>query len=122
MKLNMAFAAGGQHVRLAGQPIALAKWIVGVSGQWLRSRPANQPDDPHLGVFFREFGEPHDLRGGRVPDASAASEQNRHFQSATAHVLHFRYLVNDFAKGIVDEVDEHEVDDRPCTRHRRAAA
>ena len=62
------------------------------------------------------------MRGSRVTDASTTSQQNRHFQSAAAHVLHLGDLVHDLTKRIVDEVDEHEVDDWPRSGHRCSAS
>src|SRR5436305_12630806 len=57
------------------------------------------------------------MRRGRVADADAAAQQDRHLEPAAAHVLHLRYLVDDFADRVQDEVDEHEVDDGPRPRH-----
>ena len=58
---------------------------------------------------------------GRVSDADASSQQNGHLQTAAAHVLHLCDLIDDFTERIVDEVDEHEVDDRPGSGHGSAA-
>jgi hypothetical protein len=57
-----------------------------------------------------------------VPDADATAQQDGHAQPAAAHVLHLGDLVDDLAERVVEEVDEHEVDDRARARHRRTAA
>ena len=62
------------------------------------------------------------MGGGRVSDSDASSQQDRHLQAAAAHVLHFCDLIDDFAESVIDEVNEHEVDDGPGSRHRSAAA
>ena len=62
------------------------------------------------------------VRGGRVTDADTAPKQDRHLQSATAHVLHLGNLVHQFADGVQDEVAEHEVDHRSAAGHGGAAS
>src|SRR5437868_4761148 len=61
------------------------------------------------------------MRRCAVADADATPQENRHAQTSAAHVLHLRNLVDQFTERIVDEVDEHEVDHRARTSHRRAA-
>ncbi len=62
------------------------------------------------------------MRRRRMADADAAAQQDGHPQPAAAHVLHLGDLVDDLAERIVDEIDEHEIDDGPRAGHRRAAA
>src|SRR5262249_4875405 len=57
-------------------------------------------------------------RGG-VADTDTAPEQYRHFEAAAAHVLHLGNLIDQLTECIVDEIDEHEIDDGPRPRHAR---
>src|SRR3954451_18215973 len=57
-----------------------------------------------------------------MSDADAAAQENRHLQTAVAHVLHLGDLVDDLADGIEDEIGKHEIDDRPRARHGGPAA
>src|SRR5438552_11464044 len=61
------------------------------------------------------------MRRGRVSYANAAAQQEGHAQPATAHVLHFGDLIDDFTERVVDKVDEHEIDDRARAGHCCAA-
>src|SRR4030095_11128381 len=57
----------------------------------------------------------------RIPDADAPTKQEGHAESPTAHVLNFSDLIHNLPESIVDEIDEHEIDDRPATGHRGTA-
>ncbi len=61
------------------------------------------------------------VRRRGVADTSTAAQQDGHLQTPAAHVLDFGDLIDDLAKRVVDEVDEHEVDHGPCAGHARAA-
>ena len=62
------------------------------------------------------------MGGSRAADANAAAQDDGHFQTTAAHVLHFGYLVDQFAERIEDEVQEHEIHNRPRTGHGRTSA
>ena len=62
------------------------------------------------------------MRGRRMADADAASQQDGHLEPAAAHVLDLGDLIDDLAHGIEDEIGEHEVDDRPRAGHGGPAA
>ena len=57
------------------------------------------------------------MRGRRMADADATSEQDWHPESPTAHVLHLGDLIDNLAHGIEDEIGEHEIDDGARTGH-----
>src|SRR4030095_16507710 len=61
------------------------------------------------------------MRCRRMPDADAPTKQEGHAESPTAHVLNFSDLIHNLTESIVDEIDEHEIDDRPATGHRGTA-
>src|SRR5262249_52323185 len=62
------------------------------------------------------------MRRCRVTDADAATKQDGHPQPTAAHVLNFGELIDNLAESIIDEIDEHEIDDGPTSSHRGAAA
>src|SRR5262245_15082636 len=57
------------------------------------------------------------MRGGGVPDADAAAQEHRLPQASTTHVANLGDLIHHLTKCIVDEVDEHEVDNRAGAGH-----
>ena len=61
------------------------------------------------------------VRGGRVADADAAPQHDRHLQPAARHELHLGDLVDDLAPAIEHKIDEHEIDHGLRAGHRRAA-
>ena len=60
------------------------------------------------------------VRRGRVANADAASQQDRHLEPAAAHVLHFCDLIENLANSIKREVGEHEVDHGSSAGHGSA--
>ena len=62
------------------------------------------------------------VRGGGVADADAATQEHRHLESAAAHVLHLRDLIEDLADAVEDEVGEHEIDDGSGAGHGGAGS
>ncbi len=62
------------------------------------------------------------MGGGRVTDADAAAQQNRHGNASARHVAHLGDLIENLAERIEEKIGEHEIDYRARAGHGGAAS
>src|SRR6056297_333452 len=63
---------------------------------------------------------PRVLAGGTHPTALCRSDGDWEFGFPAEHVVHLRHLIHDLFHRDAHEIREHELDDRPRPRRRRA--
>jgi hypothetical protein len=91
--------------------------------QPLRVGRRRRDDDPEAGLVDEErVVAARVMCRGRAAGAHAAAQHDRDLQAAVRHVLQLRGLVDQLAHRVEDEVDEHEIDDRPGAARGRAGA